>query len=349
MSISEAVFGTLPNGTEVRSYTLQNRTGASLTVTPFGCRILRLLVPDKNGVPGDVVLGHATLAEYLGGDFQGAFVGRYANRIGGARMRIDGLICVLDQNDGRNSLHGGRGGFFQVLFSVKETVDGDEPSITFAYTSPDGEESYPGTLQVEVRYTLTERSELVIDYRGETDKKTVFNPTNHAFFNLSGDCGKTVRDTALTVRASHVTEVRDDLIPTGKLLPVEGTALDFRAGKSIGRDIGDADPLMVKCGGYDHNFCLDGEGLREAAVAYDPESGREMTVLTDMPGMQLYTMNRVSPVQKNRDGTPMQPHTAFCLETQFYPDSPNRPEFPFRYVEPGKPLVSRTVYRFSVK
>ncbi len=349
MPISEAIFGTLPNGAAVKSYTLENAAGASLTVTPYGCRILRLRMPDRNGILGDVVLGHETLPEYFGADFHGACIGRYANRIGGAKMRIDGVICVLDQNDGRNSLHGGRGGFHQTVFEVRAVGEGEDPSVTFGYLSPDCEESYPGALSVEVRYTLTRDNALVLEYRGETDRKTVFNPTNHAFFNLSGDCSKPILDTVLSIRAAQVTEVRDDLIPTGKLLPLAGTALDFRAPKPIGQDIGDSDPLMVKCGGYDHNFCLEGEGFREVASAWDPESGRAMTVLTDQPGLQLFTMNSVVEGSKNRDGSPMQPHRAFCLETQFYPDSPNRPEFPFRYVEPDKPFESRTEYRFSVK
>ena len=349
MSVTESVFGTLLNGAVVKAYTLQNASGASLTVTPYGCRILRLQMPDRNGVLGDVVLGHATLEEYLGMDFHGSFVGRYANRIGGAKMKIDGVICALDQNDGRNSLHGGRGGYHQILFAVKEITDGDSPSIEFTYTSPDGEESYPGTLEVSVKYTLTAENELVMDYRGETDKKTVFNPTNHAFFNLSGDPQKPVYDTELTIHAETITAVRDDLIPTGELLPVSGTPLDFRTAKPIGQDIRDSSPLTQLTGGYDHNFCGTGEGFREMAVAYDPESGRGVTVLSDRPGVQLYTMNTVDEGVKNRDGSQMQPHTAFCLETQFYPDSPNRPEFPFAYVEPGKPLISKTVYRFFTK
>ena len=348
MAITISSFGICPKGHDVPIYTLKNASGMELSVIPYGCRILKLMVPDRNGNFGDVILGHATPAEYSGSNFHGSFVGRYANRIGGASMVIDGVEYALDKNDGENTLHGGTKGYHQIPFAVKETVDGDEPSVTFAYTSPDGEENYPGTLQVEVQYTLTKDNALEITYRGETDKKTVFNPTNHAFFNLSGDHSKKMLDTELTIRASYVTAVTDDLIPTGELIPVKGTPLDFTAPKTIGQDIFADDHLIQLCGGFDHNFCADGEGLRSIAEAYEPETGRVMEVLTDMPGVQLYTMNSIGPVL-NKDGSPMIPHGAFCLETQFYPDSVHHENFPFRYVEPGVPFVSKTIYKFSVK
>ena len=348
MALITSSFGICPNGHDVPIYTLKNASGMEVSVIPYGCRIIKLLVPGKDGALGDVILGHATPAEYSGSNFHGSFVGRYANRIGGASMVIDGVEYALDKNDGENTLHGGTKGYHQIPFAVKETVDGDEPSVTFAYTSPDGEENYPGTLQVEVQYTLTADHALEIVYRGETDKKTVFNPTNHAFFNLSGDPSKTMLDTVLQINASHVTAVTDDLIPTGELLPVKGTPLDFTAPKTIGQDIFADDHLIQLCGGFDHNFCADGEGLRTIATAYEPQSGRLMEVITDMPGVQLYTTNRISgPL--NKDGTPMIPHSAFCLETQFYPDSVHHENFPFRYVEPGVPFVSKTIYKFSVK
>lgn len=348
MALTKTSFGICPNGQDVPLYTLENASGMALSVIPYGCRIIKLLVPDRNGVLGDVVLGHATPAEYSGSNFQGTFVGRYANRIGGASMVIDGVEYALDQNDGANTLHGGKGGYHQIPFTVKEIVDSDEPSITFAYTSPDGEENYPGTLEVEVQYTLTADNALEITYRGETDKKTVFNPTNHSFFNLKADGSKDMLSTELQINASYVTAVTDDLIPTGELVPVKGTPLDFTTAKPIGQDINADDHLIQLCGGFDHNFCADGEGLRSIATAYEPENGRMMEVITDMPGVQLYTANRVGEVL-NKDGTPMIPHGSFCLETQFYPDSVHHENFPFRYVEPGKPFVSKTIYKFSVK
>lgn len=349
MSLTCSVFGTLPNGAEVSAYTLKNAAGTALTITPYGCRILHLLTPDRDGRFGDVVLGHATLEEYLGPNFQGTFVGRYANRIGGASLTIDGVTYALDKNDGENTLHGGRGGYHQVLFDVKETQDGDAPSITFAHVSPDGDENYPGTLRVEVQYTLTADNAVEIAYRGATDKKTVFNPTNHSFFNLKADGSKDVLSTVLKINAAHVTAVTDDLIPTGTLLPVAGTPLDFTAPKAIGRDIDADDHLIQLCGGFDHNFCADGTGLREIAEAYEPETGRVMTVYSDMPGVQLFTANRTNGTTKNKDGSPMIPHGAFCLETQFYPDSVHHENFPFRYLEPGEAFESKTIYKFSVR
>ena len=348
MALTTFSFGVCPQGHEVTAYKLENANGMALSVIPYGCRILSLMVPDRDGNLSDVILGHATPAEYAGGNFHGTFVGRYANRIGGATMNIDGVEYALDKNNGENTLHGGRGGYHQIPFAVKETVDGDEPSITFAYTSPDGEENYPGTLQVEVQYTVTKDNALEITYRGETDKKTVFNPTNHSFFNLSGDWTKPMYDTELQINASYVTAVTDDLIPTGELLPVKGTPLDFTTAKPIGKDIFADDHLIQLCGGFDHNFCADGEGLRTIATAYEPKSGRVMDVITDMPGVQLFTSNRVGR-SLNKDGTLMVAHGSFCLETQFYPDSVHHENFPFRYVEPGVPFVSQTIYKFSVK
>jgi len=193
MSLTKSVFGTFPCGKTADAYTLKNASGVTLVLTNYGCRILQLLTPDKSGKLGDVVLGHATLEEYFGSDFQGTFVGRYANRIGGATLTIDGVTYALDQNDGANTLHGGTKGYHQVLFDVKETNDGDEPSVTFTHVSPDGDENYPGTLTVEVQYTLTADNAVEITYRGKTDRKTVFNPTNHSFFNLHGAGGPPMR------------------------------------------------------------------------------------------------------------------------------------------------------------
>ncbi len=348
MALTTSSFGICPNGHDVPIYTLKNASGMEVSVIPYGCRIIKLIVPDRNGKLGDLILGHATPDEYSGNDYHGSFVGRYANRIGGACMTIDGVDYKLDKNDGENTLHGGTHGFHQIPFSVKETVDGDEPSVTFTHTSPDGDENYPGTLQIEVQYTLTSDNALEITYRGETDKKTVFNPTNHAFFNLSGDWSKTMLSTQLKINASYFTAVTDNLIPTGELVPVKGTPLDFTIAKEIGKDIFADDHLIQLCGGFDHNFCADGEGLRTIAEAYEPESGRVMEVITDMPGVQLYTTNRISG-SNNKDGSPMIPHSAFCLETQFYPDSVHHENFPFKYVEPGKPFASKTIYKFSVR
>jgi len=346
MPVRTSVFGLLPDGREAGLYTLE-RDGMSLTVTNYGCRVVRLLVPDRRGVQGDVVLGHSTLAEYFGANYQGTFVGRYANRIGNAEFTLNGKTYQLSKNDGRNTLHGGPGGYHQVLWTA-EARDGDEPSIVFTHTSPDGDEGYPGTLKMTVTYTLTKDHELALEYKAVSDKETPFNPTNHSFFNLSGDYQKDVLDTQLTICASSVTNVSDDLIPDGTFRSVAGGPLDFTQGKELGKDMFADDYLIRLCGGFDHNFCVDGEGFRKFAEAYEPESGRVMEVFSDMPGVQLYTFNSVEGLT-GKDGKPMKPHTAFCLETQFYPDSVNHENFPFRFLQPGEPFSSKTVYRFSVR
>ena len=348
MAVEIKQFGTLPDGRAVHAYTLRNQGGMELTVADYGCRILHLMVKDRDGRPGDVILGHNTLAEYFGANFQGAAIGRYGNRIDGAAFALEGRDYSLAKNDGENSLHGGPGGFHQALWQAKPEEDG-EPAVRFTLESPDGEEGFPGNIQVEIAYALTEDNALRITYRARTDRLTPFNPTNHSFFNLSGDPQKDVLGTYLTINAQRVTAVRDDLIPTGELLPVAGGPLDFRSPKKLGDDMFAADHLIQLCGGFDHNFCLDGGGYRKIAEAYEPDGGRVMEVFTDMPGVQLYTFNRPEQGLIGRDGRQMGPHTAFCLETQFYPDTPHHGDFPGGYLAPGEDFVSRTAYKFSVK
>lgn len=340
-------FGTLPDGRAVTLYTLQSKGGLTAEIIDYGCRLVSLSAPDKNGKLGDVIQGHCTLEEYYGNNYQGTFVGRYANRIGGAEFTLNGKTYPLSKNDGANTLHGGPGGYHQVLWTVAETTDGDEPSIFFTHTSPDGDEGYPGNLELTVRYTLTADNRIVMEYTGLSDAETPFNPTNHSFFNLSGDYQKDILSTTLQISASHSTEVTDDLIPTGKLLPTAGTPLDFTTSKPLGKDMFADDHLISLCGGFDHNFCLDGAGFRKVCEACEPDSGRKMEVFTDMPGVQLYTFNKVEGlIAKN--GKPMLPHTAFCLETQFYPDSVHHENFPFAYLQPGEKFTTRTEYKFSV-
>lgn len=347
MSVEKSVFGKLADGREAMLYTLKSSGGMTLEVTNYGCRIVKLLVADKNGQLGDVVLGHNSLEEYFGANYQGTFVGRYANRIGNAEFTLDGTKYVLSKNDGEHTLHGGPGGYHQVLWDA-QVDDGEQPSIRFSHVSPDGDEGYPGTLKLTVTYTITKDNEIILSYEGVSDKRTPFNPTNHSFFNLSGDYQKKVFDTYLTINSKEVTSVSDDLIPDGKLLSISGGSLDFSSPKKLGDDMFADDRLIKICGGFDHNFCVEGKGFRKFAEAYEPESGRVMEVFSDLPGVQLYTFNTVDNLT-GKDGKPMQPHTAFCLETQYYPDSVNHQEFPFEYLEPGKPFATKTVYKFSVK
>lgn len=341
-------FGRLPDGREAQLCTLKSEGGMTLSVTNYGCRIVRLLTKDKDGVLGDVVLGHRTLEEYFGANYQGTFVGRYANRIGNAQFTLNGKTYQLSKNDGGNTLHGGPGGCHQVLWKMCASVKEGEPSVTFSHVSPDGDEGYPGRLDMEVTYTLKKDDSLELRYKAVSDAETPFNPTNHSFFNLSGDPQKDVLGTFLTINASKVTNVSDDLIPDGTFSDVAGGPLDFTQGKELGRDMFSADHMIHLCGGFDHNFCVDGEGFRKFAEAYEPDSGRVMEVFSDLPGVQLYTFNSVEGLT-GKDGQPMKPHTAFCLETQYYPDSVNHQNFPFRYLQPNEPFSTKTVYRFSAR
>ncbi len=338
-------FGTLPDGREVKAYTL-SRGGLSLTVMDYGCRVLCLTAPDRDGNPGDVVLGHRTLEEYFGKNYQGATIGRFGNRIGGASFTVDGKTYALTKNDGENSLHGGPEGFHQALWQAHLE---EEDTITFTLESPEGQEGFPGAIQASVTYKLTDQDALKITYRAKSDKTTPYNPTNHSFFNLSGDHSKDVLGTQLTINAQRVTAVRDDLIPTGEFIHVADGPLDFRSPKPLGQDMFAGDHLIQLCQGFDHNFCPDGSGYRKIAEAWEPDSGRVMEVFTDMPGVQLYTFNIPDQGLVGKNGQPMQPHTAFCLETQFYPDTVHHSHFPGGWLEKDTEFVSKTSYKFSVK
>ena len=338
MSIFVRPFGATPDGRAVPLYTLETASGFSVSVTPFGCRIVSILAPDRNGHFATVLHSFDHLEPYWETrNFHGAFVGRFANRIGGASFEIDGVTYHLLKNEGENTIHGGVKKHLAItLFDTEKTADGPEPSITFSHLDPDGTEGYPGNLNVTVTYKLTKDNALAIFYTASSDKKTPVNLTNHSYFNLKDDKNEPVLDTILQIASHQVTEVDDGLIPTGKILDISGTALDFSSPKPIGQDIGENELSMRRVNGYDHNYVLDGEGLRKVAEAYDPQSGRVMETFTDLPGMQLYTDNDNE-------------HRAFCLETQFYPDSVHHPEFPFSWVEPGHPLKTTTIFRFSVR
>lgn len=349
MSIEKSVFGKTPDGTQVELYTLKNANGMTAAVTTYGCRIVKLLTPDKHGVFGNVVLGHDTFEEYCAGDVHGAVVGRFANRIGGASFEIDGKTYSLAANDGKNSLHSAPGGFQDKVWRLKCSDSGDDaPSVTFAYRSADGECGFPGNLDVTVTYTLSTDNALIIDYGAKTDHETPVNLTNHAYFNLSGDPRKDILSNELQLNADSITEVRDDLIPTGNFVSVAGTPYDFNRAKTIGQDIRANDPLLKSCGGYDHNYVIRGKGMRKAGELYDQASGRLMMVFTDLPGIQVYTDNFAGG-EKVNGGVPNLVHHAVCLETQFYPDSVHQPEFPYANLKPGEEFRHTTSYKFAVK
>lgn len=349
MSLDVKSFGTLADGTKVDLYTLKNEKGMTMEVISYGCRIVKLWVPDKNGVMGDVVLGHDTLDGYLGRDFLGTAVGRFANRIGKSTFTLDGETYNLVANEGPNTLHGGPTGWYARVWRVKCSDNSDEaPSITFAYSSPDGEEGYPGNMEVTCKYTLSTDNALIIDYTAVTDKACPVNLTNHSYFNLSGNHATTILNHELQIFADGYTVNDEELIPTGEIAPVAGTVLDFNKAKTIGQDMDLQDPILKGPKGYDSNYCLKGEGMRKIAEAYDQASGRAMLVFSDLPGVQLYTGNSMAgAVGKN--GVKHPDYAAFCLETQFYPDAPNHENFPSCIVRPGETFKSTTIYKFEVR
>lgn len=312
------------------------------SVTNFGATITRLLVPDRNGVPGDVLLGFNTLEGFRqsGNPFFGCTVGRYANRIANASFNLNGKTYKLAANNGKNSLHGGIRGFDKAIWKELSHTDS---SVTLAYLSVDGEEGYPGNLNVEITYTLTWDNQFKIDYKATTDQATPVNLSNHAYFNLSAGTDSTILDHELFINADQFTPVDEGLIPLGNLTMVKSSPMDFTEAKPIGRDIN-----KVK-GGYDHNFVLNKPGAL-AATVFHPGSGRLMTVYTSEPGVQFYTGNFLRGGHTDtKDGRNYPKHSGFCLETQHFPDSPNQPSFPNTILQPGETFRSSTSYGFSVK
>jgi aldose 1-epimerase len=348
--IQKSTFGKMADGQKVELYTLANRKGMQVAITNYGGTVVRLAVPDRQGKLADVVLGFDDLKGYLGKNpFFGALVGRYANRIGGARFKLNGVEYKLAANDGKNSLHGGLQGFDKKVWKAKQ-IPGAEPALELTYVSKDGEERYPGNLTATVVYTLKNNNELEIDYRATSDKDTVVNLTNHSYFNLAGAGKGDILKTEVMINADRFTPVDSTLIPTGELRKVEGTPLDFRQPTAIGARI-NADDEQMKFGkGYDHNFVLNrtGPGLVLAARAVDPDSGRQLEVYTTQPAVQLYTGNFLDGSVKGKGGIAYGRRSAFCLETQHYPDSPNQPRFPSTELKPGHTYHEVTVFRFAV-
>lgn len=350
MSIESKAFGTMPDGRKIECCTLKNNNGMSAEFLTYGCRIAKLWVPDRTGRTDNVVLGQDTLEEYLmPGNVFGSVVGRYANRIGGARFSLGGKVYHLVNNEGENSLHSAPGGFQNRVWRIKRSSnDDDAPSVTFTYHSPDGECGFPGNVDIDVTYTLSTDNALIIEYFAKTDAETPINPTNHTYFNLTGDPSREILSEELQINAESVTETDTALIPNGKLIPVDDTPFDFRKPKTVGQDIRSEQFFLRAHGGYDDNFVLEGSssGVRKAAELYDAACGRRMLVFTDLPGLQFYTGNGYTKGWKACGGVPLRKHNAVCLETQYFPDSPNRPEFPFRYTSPEKPFHSTTIYKF---
>ncbi len=339
-------------GHAVTLYTLTTPGGVQAQISTHGGALVSLFTPDRHGTLGDIVLGHETLEPYLNRDtapYFGALIGRYGNRIAGGQFSLDGHAYALTRNEPPNTLHGGAKGFDLRLWAGRPLMGQDGPALELTYTSPDGEEGFPGTLTTTVTYTLSDH-ELRLDYRMETDIPTVVNPTNHSYWNLSGNAQRDILEHELTVQAESFTPVGPTLIPTGELRPVAGTPFDFGSARPVGARVNDGDEQLIVAGGYDHNFVLRAHtALDDVATLYDPESGRILSVRTTEPGLQVYSGNFLDGTIVGKGGVRYEKGWAMCLETQHFPDSPNQPTFPSTRLEPGKTFTSRTVYRFDVR
>lgn len=332
------------DGKKVYLYTLTNSKGTQVKITNYGGIITSWITNDKHGKKSDIVLGFNTLEEYQAPPpFFGATIGRYGNRIADGKFSLDGKTYTLATNNGPNNLHGGNKGFDKVVWDTVAVV-GDETAIAFTYLSKDGEEGFPGNLNVRVKFTLTPDDELKIVYDAETDKATPVNLTNHSYFNLTGDVNNTILDHTLTIDADKYTPVDTTLIPTGELKAVAGTPFDFRTPKKIGADIDRVE------GGYDHNFVLNGkdDAMKLASVLTEPTTGRKLETYSTEPGLQFYTGNFLDGTLHTSDGKTIKKHTGLCLETQHFPDSPNQPAFPSTILQPGEKYHTETTYKVSV-
>ncbi len=345
-------WGKTKSGEAVELFTLTNAKGHSVAITTLGGIVVSVNVPDKTGTNGDVVLGFDSLDGYLTKNpFFGALVGRYGNRIGGAQFVLDGKTYTLAKNDGLNTLHGGLRGFDKYVWKARTAPATNGASVVLTHISPDGDEGFPGTLTATVTYTWTNDDELKIHYHATTDKPTVVNLTNHSYFNLAGQGNGTILDHQLQLSADKFTPVAKGLITTGELKPVDGTPFDFRQPTAIGARIDSTDPQIVLGGGYDHNWVVNGPAgtLRQVAHVTEPTSGRTLDVLSTEPGVQFYTGNFLDGSVVGKGGKSYPRRAAFCLETQHYPDSPNKPAFPSTVVRPGKPYDTTTVFKFGAK
>lgn len=338
------------DGKKVELFTLKNKNNVTAAITNYGGRVVSLIVPNKEGSFTDVVLGYDKLESYRkeGEGFFGALIGRFGNRIGKGKFVLDGKAYHLELNDGPNSLHGGKNGFFAKVWEAKQV---NENTLELNYVSVDGEAGYPGNLTVKVTYTLTDENALKIDYVATTDKKTVVNLTNHAYFNLNGEGDSTILDHKLMINANAITPVDATLIPTGVLMSVEGTPFDFNRPTLIGSRINDDNEQLKSGKGYDHNWVLNKKkGLQNVASVSSSKTGIVMDIITEEPGLQFYSGNFLT--GKDTDGKGGKSYTyrsAFCLETQHFPDSPNQASFPTTVLKPDDTYRTTTIYKFSVR
>jgi aldose 1-epimerase len=352
MALQKMTFGQTADGKRVDLYTLTNAGGMQVKITTYGATVVSLMVPDRNGKPADVVLGYDSLEEYIaGGNYFGCIAGRYANRIGGAKFPLYGTEYRLAANDGGNHLHGGLRGFDKMVWQAQEYEDNSDVGLRLSYMSPDGEEGYPGNLACTVYYTLGAANELRIDYHAVTDTPTIVNLTNHAYFNLGGAGSGDILNHELMINAGRFTPVDSRLIPTGELKSVQGTPFDFTRPTAIGERIDQDDKQLIFGKGYDHNWVLNknGGGPRLAARAFERDSGRTLEVYATQPGLQFYSGNLMANRIAGKNGQIYPRRGGFCLETQHFPDSPNRPEFPSTVLDPGSKYEYTTIYKFTAE
>ncbi|MGF1476840.1 MAG: aldose epimerase family protein [Geminicoccaceae bacterium] len=348
----ESDFGSLSDGRAVKLYQVTNNGGASVAITDLGAIITSLKVPGSDGELADVVLGFDSAQPYLtDSPFFGAIVGRFANRIAKGRFTLDGTDHQLATNQGGNHLHGGEVGFDKRVWRGEALETAEGPGVRFSHFSEDGDQHYPGRLEVAVRYYWTDDARLIVDYHAVTDAPTILNLTQHSYFNLGGHDAGSILDHNLQINADAYTPVDTTLLPTGEIAPVGGTPIDFRAPKRIGDDIDANHPQIAIGKGFDHNMVLrerfEPGDVRLAAILVDPRSGRRMEIATDQPGAQLYTANNLGGAVPAKDGASYQARSAICFETQHFPDSPNHPHFPSTRLNPGETFESRTIFSFS--
>ncbi|WP_183731083.1 MULTISPECIES: aldose epimerase family protein [Paraburkholderia] len=356
VALTQAPYGTTKSGQAVTQYTLSNAHGVTLKVINYGAIVTELDAPDRHGQPADIVLGFGSLADYetYNGDIHfGATIGRYANRIAKGRFRLDGREWTLPFNDGPNTLHGGPHSFDTKLWEVTQRgSNGQHASVTLRYVSPDGENGFPGTLTVDVTYTLGDDDTVRIDYRAQTDQNTVVNLTNHSYFNLAGEGSGSVEHQMIQIAAQRYTPTDSTSIPTGEISPVQGTPLDLRELTPIGSQLRSSFEQMRIARGYDQNWVLDNGNRAQpgfAARAYDPASGRVLDVYTTQPGLQFYTSNSLNGGAVGRSGVSYRQTDAFALEAQHFPDSPNHPAFPTTVLKAGETLHETTIWKLGAR
>ncbi|MEJ2053973.1 MAG: galactose mutarotase [Calditrichaceae bacterium] len=346
------LFGKSKDNRDVFLFELANKNGMRVEVMNYGATVVKIIVPGRNGKAEDVVLGYDRLEDYLNDTvYFGCIVGRYGNRIAKGKFKLKDKVYKLAQNNGENHLHGGIEGFNRKVWNVIESINVFIETITFVYKSPDGEEGYPGNVTLEVTYTVTDDNELKIEYLGKTDKTTILNPTNHSYFNLTGNFNQTILEHKLEMDAAHYTPTDSGSIPTGEIADVQGTPMDFQKAIPLGKHIDDSFEQLKFAGGYDHNWVFndfDGQ-VKHRATLHDPKSGRVIDLFTSEPGVQMYTGNYLDNIENGKNGITYKQRTGVCLETQHFPDSPNHDNFPSVVLKPGEEYRQTTIYKFSIK